>query len=130
MLDEHSEAIESDLLANGWHLSDLLVTLSWRDLLVLTQRWASDPTSALCASMLGYKPWSTESYLIATLIDAVQMGNWQRAMRGRRNSIPKPKPVERPGAKARRTKTFGSDPIPISKFQEWWQRVTNRDRRG
>lgn len=44
--------------------------------------------------------WSTGDYLLATAVDVLRAGNWQR---GGRKNAPKPQPVPRPGdSKGRR----------------------------
>lgn len=65
--------------------------------------------------------WSIEGQLLASVIDALHVGNWQR---GGRKSAPKPKPIKRPWEKPK-GRTIGKDPIPIAKFNEWWD--TKRD---
>lgn len=55
--------------------------------------------------------------LLALIGDMIAEGNWQRA--GRKNS-PHPKPIKRPGVDSG-DKTFGSEPIPISQFNDWWE---------
>jgi hypothetical protein len=126
LIDEHAEAIESDLLLAGWRLSDVTVTFSWHDLLVMVRRWMATPGSATAAAVAGHVVWSDQEHLLAALIDAVQIGNWQRVGK---KSVPRPKPVPRPGAKSRGRK-FGSDPIPISKFHAWWNKDAKPKKRG
>lgn len=130
LLDEHAEAIESDLLDNGWRLDDLLVTYSWRDLLVMVRRFINRPGSALSEEMRGHVLWSDSENLLATLIDAVQIGNWQYASKGNKRHIPKPKPIERPGSKGRKGKHFGSDPVPVSKFWGWWNKAGKKAKKS
>lgn len=62
--------------------------------------------------------WSVEAQLMAEATDALNMANWQR---GGRRSAPKPKPIPRPWLKPKHT-TLGSDPIPISQFNDWWDK--------
>lgn len=42
--------------------------------------------------------WSSTDYLLATAVDAIRAGNWQR---GGKASAPKPKPLPRPGDRRR-----------------------------
>lgn len=100
----------------GYRLADLTVSLSWRDLSVLVHRWSAEPGTATGEAMQGHELWTTEAELTAGVIDAINLGNWQRQGKG---SAPKPKPVKRPGAKST-AKTFGKDPIPVSEFDVWW----------
>lgn len=121
-IDEHAEAVESDLLEHGYRLSDLLVTYSWRDLLVMVRHWQDEPGTALSASVHGHRLWADSDHLLATILDAIQLGNWQRA--GKKHAR-KPKLTPRPGDK-KPGQSFGSDPIPISKFRAWWDSATKK----
>lgn len=119
-LTEHGEAIEYDLLVIGRSLEDLGTDrLSWRDLwIVLTQ---APRTSAYARSRLGEAAlWGLAEHLIASVLDAVNAGNWQRGNQGRQVPTPRPRPVSRPGVQDD-TQTFGSDPIKISEFNAWWE---------
>lgn len=74
-------------------------------------------TSATAHAMFGERvEWGPTEYLLADLIDVVQIGNWQR--QGKKGA-PKPKPVPRPGAT--QTRKFGKDPIPLTQFDDWWE---------
>jgi hypothetical protein len=116
LLDEHAEAIEYDLLVHGYRLAEVTKTFSWRDLLVLVRRWSATPGTASGEAMQGHEIWTREAELAAAVVDAIEMGNWQR--QGVKYA-PKPKPVKRPGSGATGTK-FGKDPIPIRDFNVWW----------
>lgn len=116
LLDEHGEAVEYDLISLGLRLDDLgTPALSWRDLLVIVTNLPR--TSALARDIVGEDAlWGVGEHLLATVVDVLQQGNWQR---GQKPHAPRPKPVKRPGAKSE-TKTYGSDPIPIADFDAWW----------
>ena len=58
-----------------------------------------------------------DAYLLAHVGDLLAVGNWQRA--GNKNA-PRPKPIQRPGVETG-ARSFGSDPIPISEFNDWWE---------
>lgn len=107
---------------HGFRLADLCVRFSWRDLLVMVRRWSDEPGTALGEVTHGHVLWETGDHLLAAVVDAVQIGNWQRAGK---KSLPKPKPVQRPGSKGK-TKTIGSDPIPISQFNDWWDSMSKK----
>lgn len=65
--------------------------------------------------MLGdFADWGVEAYLLALVADAVNAGNWQRGG----GKGPKPQPIERPSEK--KSVTFGSAPIAIKDFNDWW----------
>lgn len=78
--------------------------LSFRRLRLLLERAALD--SEYAREVVGPQArWSTTEYLLANLIDAVQVGNWQFAAantpKGKQRPE-RPKPVERPGETAKR----------------------------
>lgn len=119
-LTEHGEAVESDLLRAGlrlrWLGSDLL---TWRDLQLFIR---SAPRESAIGQSLGgdSAAWSTSEHLMALLVDAVVIGNWQR--QGDPHAR-RPDPLSRPGAKSAGQR-FGADPIPISQFAAWWNSTT------
>ncbi len=119
LLDEHGEAIEYDLIALGLRLDDLGTDrLTWRDLWVIVHR--SPRTSALSRSIAGEDiEWGLTEHLLAILIDATEVGNWQRASVGRKSPPQRPKPIKRPGSQPQ-GRAFGSAPIPIKDFDAWW----------
>lgn len=55
--------------------------------------------------------------LLALIGDMLAEANWQRAGR---KTAPHPKPIKRPGVDDG-TQSFGKEPIPISKFNDWWE---------
>lgn len=95
LLGEHGEAVEYDLLIAGYRLDWLgSDRLDWRDLLVFVKH--SPRTSALARTLLGEAAgWGVEAHLLATAVDALAAGNWQRS--GKKGA-PRPKPVPRPRA--------------------------------
>ncbi|AYN56831.1 tail assembly chaperone [Arthrobacter phage Andrew] len=119
LLEEHSEAIEYDLLVMGRRLDDLgTPALSWRDLLVIVKH--SGPSSALVRAVQPeLSAWANGTVLadlVALVADLLAAGNWQR--QGKK-SAPKPKRIKRPGAK-NDDKHFGRAPIPVKDFDDWW----------
>lgn len=63
--------------------------------------------------------------LLADLIDTVNMMRWEQAVANTPKGKPKPKqpePVDRPGTKRRdQQQHYGRDPIPVSRFRDWWE---------
>jgi hypothetical protein len=57
--------------------------------------------------------------LLADLYDAIQGLAWTTAAKGSKKRPKKPKPYPRPWLKAKKQK-FGKDPVPLSKFWDWW----------
>lgn len=123
LIDQHSEAIESDLLERGYRLADVGVRYSWRDLLVMVRRFQAVPTTATSRSIHGER-WSVTDQLLAAVVDLLQVGNWQRQ---KSKSAPRPKPLQRPWEKAK-TRSFGSGAIPISQFADWWDSKRKKKR--
>ncbi|MDO5676505.1 MAG: hypothetical protein Q4G35_03240 [Propionibacteriaceae bacterium] len=74
------------------------------------------PTSALRRE-LG-RDWSATDYLLALIFDALAVANWQR--QGKK-SAPKPPLLPRPGQQDENNRRFGADPIPASRFDDWWE---------
>lgn len=127
LIERYGEAIEFDLLNSGWTLDELGERLSWRDLLVLIQRWQQVADTALAEAIHG-KVWKVTDQLLAEVIDVLNVANWQRAGK---KSAPRPKRFPRPWEKPRGRK-LGADPVPISKFNDWWEARSKhgRKRRG
>ncbi len=82
---------------------------------MLVRGWQRTAGTALQEAMYG-TIWPVHTQLLAEVVDALNIANWQRG--GRKNS-PKPKRIPRPWEK-KRAQTLGSDPIPISQFDDWW----------
>lgn len=71
--------------------------LSWVDLRAFARH--APHTSAIARSVHGEAAaWGPTEHLLATVIDVLQVGNWQRA--GKKGS-PRPKPITRPGDRKR-----------------------------
>lgn len=123
ILAKHREAIEYDLLMAGKSLDDLgTLALSWRDLRTLIRRWQRTAGTALSEAVQGYTMWSIEAQLLAEAVDTLRSGNWQRMQK---KSAPKPKPIPRPWEKTKATR-LGSEPIPISQFDDWWDSMSRK----
>ena len=117
LLDEHGEAIEFDLLAVGLRLDDLgTERLTWRDLLVVVRQ--SPLGSALDRSQHGEdSQWTLANQLGAIIADRLDILIWQNG--GGKGD--QPEPILRPGVTPR-GRTFGRGALPMSKFNDWWNR--------
>jgi len=109
------------LLAIGLRLDDLGTgRLSWRDLYVVIHR--AGPSSALMREVQPeLSAWASGlvlADLMAHAVDLLAGANWQR---GGKRTAPKPKPIPRPGRKSE-AQRYGSDPIPVSDFDAWWDK--------
>ncbi|ALY08800.1 tail assembly chaperone [Arthrobacter phage Nancia] len=116
LLREHRGAIEFTLLSMGkkldWLGSD---DLDWRELWMIISH--TQMGSALAESIHGEQSrWKVTDYLLAMVADALHDANWQRG--GGKGA--QPERVKRPGVKDKSTQSFGSEPIKISEFNDWW----------
>lgn len=59
--------------------------------------------------------WTFEAHLLAGVVDALNVANWQRV--GRNSG--RPKPIKRPGVADANTRTLGKDPLPTDEMAEW-----------
>lgn len=120
LVEDHWEALDYTLLELGLDLNDLgTERLSWSRLWAVV-RW-SPSTSALSKSMHGEDAeWSIDTHLLASAVDALRAGNWQRGGgKGKR-----PKPVERPGKDDQNKKTYGgSRTVPLDEAKEMFDRI-------
>jgi len=99
-------------------LAEVGVSFSWRDLSVLVNRWGGLAGTATFRSVNGYEGWSTESQLIANLIDALDAHDYHQLKIGGAKSPRKPSPMLRPWERA---KTFGSGAVPYDEIDSWMQ---------
>lgn len=99
------------------------VKFSWRDLLIMVRGFQADAASATSRAMHG-EHWTLTEQLLAALFDLLNFGNWQRA--GKKHA-PKPKRLTRPWEKPKNQR-FGSKPIPISEFDDWWDSQGEKNR--
>ncbi|QGJ97154.1 tail assembly chaperone [Arthrobacter phage Maria1952] len=115
LLREHRGAIEYTLLTMGMDLDQLGAGLDWRQ---LWQIIAYSPLgSALGKSLHGEAAeWTVTDHLLAIVVDVLQDANWQRG--GGKGA--QPARIKRPGVKDKNTQSFGSEPIKISEFDNWW----------
>lgn len=97
MLSSHRDAIEADLARfYGVRLTDLYTgRLTLRRFFVLVSQLPDD--SAYRRSVLGHAEasWGVAEHLLASVVDSLQIANWQRSKDGQRGSRA-PKPMPRP----------------------------------
>ena len=89
--------------------------LSWVDLAAFIQH--APQGSAVFRAVAGDSaPWGLSEQLLASVLDVLNMANWQR---GGNKNAPRPKPVKRPGGKNQK---FGKDAVKLADFKSWWDK--------
>lgn len=100
LIDEHTEAVESDLINLGLRLRRLgSEDFTWRDLKVIVSK--SSTHSALVQEMNPEAAtWGLDQQLLAEIVDALHWSNWTKT-KGAQSKPPRdmPDPIPRPGVK-------------------------------
>ena len=128
---EHREAIESDLMQNGYTLDDVGASLSW-DALKSFLTYAR-PDSALFRKINPeLSEWGSRiktNTILADIYDQLAITNslLRTQISGKKSR--RPEPYKRPGAKKTRTQHMGSGPLEsIEAMREWIkQRQVRKD---
>lgn len=128
---EHREAIESDLMQNGYTLDDVGHSLSW-DALRSFLTYAR-PDSALFRKINPeLSEWGSRiktNYILADIYDQLAVTNALLKTEISRKKSRQPEPYKRPGQKKTRTQHMGSGPLEsIEAMREWIrQRQVRKD---
>lgn len=116
LIDEHAEALEYDLLTLGLDSYRIgTPELDWWRLMAVVRNLPQG--SAIHRAINGTDSmWGLTEHLLATIADALHMGNWQRGGgRGRR-----PRPIPRPGNDCKKvTKFGGTTTMTFAQAREW-----------
>ena len=121
-IGEHREAVESDLLNTGYTLDDVGASLSW-DALKSFLTYVR-PESALFRDLHPeLSEWSSTlrtNIILADIFDQLGVTNaLLRTLISRKKSKP-PEPYNRPWAKQKNTKHFGSKPLgSVEEMRKW-----------
>ena len=117
LIREHEDAARFDLLKVGRSLDDLFAgRLGWPDLRAVVRN--AEAGSLLRIAVFGDEGrYSRTDYLLVALLNTLRSMSWQI---GGDEKAPKPKPIRLPGMEDENTQAFGSDPIPIAEFNDWW----------
>lgn len=91
--------------------------LTWRQFGVLIRQLPHD--SRLAREIEPDAIWRLEHQLLATLVDAANVANWQRANSGRKKASRPPEPIARPGV---RRKTLGRTSLSNAQVKEFLAR--------
>lgn len=97
---EDWEAIEADLLRDGFTLSDVPRRVTWRALLVKVRN-----------------PWRSGDYVSALTVDALQVLIWQNTEDGQKG-VNMPAPIPRPGDVLRKAAEV-EQTLEVAREQGW-----------
>lgn len=128
---ENREAVESDLMHNGYTLDDVGHSLSW-DALKSFLTYAH-PDSALFRKINPeLSEWGSRiktNYILADIYDQLAVANALIKTIITRKKSKQPEPYKRPGEKKTRSQHMGSGPLAsISAMREWIkQRQVRKD---
>ena len=118
LIDQHSEALEMDLIEKGLRLRDCPSPgFTWHDLRIIVQHAA--PNSHIVAATQPERAgWDKEAMLLAQAVDALNWLVWAKTEAAAKGGQP-PDPIQRPGIKARPVRPGSkTKPMPISKIRE------------
>lgn len=123
LIKEHGGALNHDLMTRlGAFIEDVPDVVSWRDLMDFIHYLPND--SALFSALHpDIAPWATTAQtnsILANIYDAIAQLSHMYASAHTKKTLPKPKPYPRPFAKDEDEQRLGSDPIPMSEFDDWW----------
>lgn len=114
LLREHREAVELEVIRFGSRLRRMGTReLSWRDVLTICR--SAPPKSRLAGELDPRAAWGDGEYLLALVVDVLNVANWQRSKDGSKGRRP-PKPIPRPGQSERGARERGrfKDVQPMS----------------
>ena len=116
LIEEHSEAVEYDLITHGLRLRHLgTEALMWRDLMVIVRM--QPRTSAL---MRIQNPetaeWGLSEQLLAEVADMMHVRVWQS---GKARKSDQPKPIPRPGVETGQKTVHKHDILPVTEMASW-----------
>lgn len=119
LIEEHSEAVEYELITHGLRLRWLgSEGFNWRDLLVIVRH--SPESSALFRAIHGAESsaWDLKAHLLANMADTLNLLWWAKTEDATRKKN-RPKPIPRPGVEDDSTKQIGSGSLPIEEMKAW-----------
>ena len=124
-MDEHGPAIDYDLMTTTrYTIRDIGGALPWGALLHFVQY---APRSSALSRELN-PPSDTELWakgnataaILADIYDAISQLNANVCAKGSGHRPRTPRPYPRPWDLGAGTRVLGSDPIPVSDFESWW----------
>lgn len=118
LLEEHSEAIEFDLLSLGYRLRWLdspAQDFNWRDLWVLVRNFGPSTATHVAVNGREESEWTLANHLLAMIAENTSLNIWMKTADAQKKP-PKnrPKPIYRPGVEDDSTKTIGGDTLEMA----------------
>jgi hypothetical protein len=114
---ERGRAVRYELIKLNKNLDDLgTERLTWLDLASILE--CLPPGNAIQYAINGERSqYGVTEQLLVLVANVLMHANWQR--QGNPNA-PQPRQLLLPGDTPEGEQSFGSDPIPISEFDAWW----------
>lgn len=135
LVAEHGQALNYDLITRaGVSLYDVPGPLSWADVRDFVR--FLDAGSALVSEIdpeaAGWQGDQKVAMLLAHIADLLAGLSYSYALCHTKKGVKKPQPPEpipRPGVKSKKQekKHWGSDAIPISEFDAWWDQIYDEE---
>ncbi|MFG1794130.1 DUF5361 domain-containing protein [Nocardia sp. NPDC049149] len=115
LIDEHTQAIELDLIDHGMRLRDLGDTVTWTDLRAVVYQAEN---TALRREISPDHQWGLTEMLLADIADSLRWLKWAKTTDAqRKRNIPRP--IPRPGVKAPERIGAPLSVAEMNKFLGW-----------
>jgi hypothetical protein len=111
MCDQHGAALVADFQRHyGLRLSDVVAgSVSPRSAVAMVEHLPENSAFVIAArGGREHTGWDTTAYLLACLIDSVNMTTWAVSSQNAKRKPNKPKPFERPGERKRKSRVAES----------------------
>ena len=124
LVDEHSEAIEFDLLKHGYRLRWLDDPtgrdFNWRDLWVLVRHFGPETATHVAVNGQEESEWTLANHLLAMIAENTSLAIWMKTADAQKKP-PKnrPKPIYRPGVEDDSKQKIGKDTLPAADMISW-----------
>lgn len=123
LIGEHGGALNYDLMTRlGAFIEDVPDFISWRDLMDFVRHLPNDSAlfSVLHPDFAGWATTAQTNTILANIYDAIAQLSHMYASVNSKKTIPRPKLYPRPFAHDDDEQKLGSDAIPMSEFDAWW----------
>lgn len=123
LLEEHSEAIEFDLLSLGYRLRWLdspAQDFNWRDLWVLVRNFGPDTATHVAVNGREDSEWTLANHLLAMIAENTSLAIWMKTADAQKKPPRnRPKPIFRPGVEDDSKQKIGKDTLPAADMISW-----------